>query len=104
VHRLEPNPKNLVPPSHYKGVKEKIGTIRYRIAYLAVCLEDSWGGHEIYHGLGEMAKRDPSSAAERKIPVVVCPFRSDRTANPLGNRHLHMIDLDSEIFRRDSVF
>ena len=71
VHRLEPNPKNLVPPSHYKGVKEKIGTIRYRIAYLAVCLEDSWGGHEIYHGLGEMAKRDPSSAAERKIPVVV---------------------------------
>ena len=60
VHRLEPDPENLVPLSHYKNVKDQIGTIRYRIAYLTVCLEDSPAGHEIYHGLERMAEQTPS--------------------------------------------
>lgn len=60
VHQLEPDPENLIPVSHDRDRTGEIGPIRYRIAYLALCLEDSRDGHEIYHGLEEMAKQDPS--------------------------------------------
>ena len=60
VHQLEPDPENLITVTHYRDRKDAIGPIRYRIAYLALCLEDSQGGHEIYSGLEEIAKCNPS--------------------------------------------
>lgn len=57
VHRLEPDPDNLVPISKYRGL---VDTIRYRIAYLAFCLENSPAGHAMYADLEEIAGIDPA--------------------------------------------
>lgn len=46
--------ENLQPlPAH------DVGPIKYRIAYLALCLENSTGGRKLYSGLEDMAASDP---------------------------------------------
>lgn len=57
VHRLEPDTENLVPISRYT---QEVGSIRYRIAYLALCLQDSPGGHAMYAELEKIAGLDPA--------------------------------------------
>ncbi|HII99788.1 MAG TPA: hypothetical protein HA272_11185 [Methanoregula sp.] len=59
VHQLEPDPENLIPVTHYRDRKEEIEPIRYRIAYLALCIEDIPAGHTMYADLQEMADRNP---------------------------------------------
>lgn len=48
VHRLMPDPENREPLSPYTG---RVESIQYRIAYLALCLENSPVGHTIYSGM-----------------------------------------------------
>ena len=57
VHRLEPDPDNLAPISRYT---QEVGSIRYRIAYLAFCLDDSPDGHHLYSELEGIAGLDPA--------------------------------------------
>ena len=56
VHNLQPDTENLVPPSHYKG---KIETVRYRLAYLAVCIQDNIQGNEMYSDMEKLAADNP---------------------------------------------
>jgi hypothetical protein len=56
VHDLETDTENLVPPSHYKGTIE---TIRYRLTYIAVCLQNNIHGREMYSDLEELAVDNP---------------------------------------------
>jgi hypothetical protein len=56
VHDMEPDTENLVPPSQYSG---KIETVRYRLAYLAICLQNNIRGREMYSDLEEMAADNP---------------------------------------------
>jgi len=56
VHDLEPDTENLVSPSLYKV---RIEVVRYRIAYLAVCLEDNTPGRKMYSDLEELAVGNP---------------------------------------------
>ena len=57
VHALAPDPENLVPISAFSG---DTGPIRYRVAYLALCLRDNPAGHRMYAYLQEMAGRNPA--------------------------------------------
>jgi hypothetical protein len=56
VHDREPDIENLVPPSRYRG---KIETVRYRLAYVAVCIQDTICGREMYADLEELAADNP---------------------------------------------
>jgi len=56
VHDLEPDTENLVPPSRYR---EKINTVRYRLAYVAVCIQNNTPGRQMYSDLEELAADDP---------------------------------------------
>jgi len=57
VHVKEPDPENLTPISRYT---RKVGGIEYRIASLALCLEDSPAGHTLYSEPKEIAGLDPA--------------------------------------------
>jgi hypothetical protein len=57
VHRLAPDRENLVPIS---SVRESVGPICYRIAYLAFCIENSRNGHSLYRDLAGMTEMDPA--------------------------------------------
>ncbi|NMB77751.1 MAG: hypothetical protein GYA23_01495 [Methanomicrobiales archaeon] len=57
VHAAEPDKENLVPVSRYT---RETGPIEYRIAYLALCLEDSPEGHRLYSDLEDVAGLDPA--------------------------------------------
>jgi hypothetical protein len=57
VQRLAPNLENLVPVS---STREPVGPIHYRIAYLALCIENSRNGRSLYHDLAEMTGLDPA--------------------------------------------
>lgn len=57
VHRMEPDTENLAPISRYT---QEVGIIRYRIAYVALCLQDSSAGHAMYFELEKIAALDPS--------------------------------------------
>lgn len=57
VHRLAPDPENCVPIS---SIREPVGPIRYRIAYLALCVENSRDGRLLYHNLAGMTEMDPA--------------------------------------------
>lgn len=56
VHACEPDRENLVPVSRYS---REVGRIEYRIAYLALCLENSPAGHGLYSELEKIAAMDP---------------------------------------------
>ena len=56
VHRLAPDPENLVPIS---SITEPVEPIRYRIAYLALCIEDSRNGRSLYSDLEAMTGLNP---------------------------------------------
>ena len=56
VHDLEPDTENLVPPSRYKG---KIETVRYRLAYVAVCIQNNSHGKEMFADLEDLAADNP---------------------------------------------
>jgi hypothetical protein len=53
---LEPDTENLVPLSRYRG---KIETVTYRLAYLAICLQNNIRGREMYSDLEELAAENP---------------------------------------------
>jgi hypothetical protein len=55
VHRLAPDLENLVPIS---SIREPVGPIRYRIAYLVLCIENSRNGRSLYHDLAGMTEMD----------------------------------------------
>lgn len=57
VHAREPEKENLVPISRYTP---EVGRVEYRIAYLALCLENSPAGHELYSELAGIAGLDPA--------------------------------------------
>ena len=56
VHDFEPETENIVPLSLYTG---KIEKVRYRIAYFALCLEDTSCGRRMYHDLEALAASNP---------------------------------------------
>jgi len=56
VHDLEPDTENLVLPSRYLG---KVETVTYRLAYLAVCIQDNGRGREFYADLEALAEENP---------------------------------------------
>ncbi|MFC1530808.1 hypothetical protein ACFL5T_00975 [Gemmatimonadota bacterium] len=54
VHALQPQPDNLNPlPAH------DVGPIKYRVAYLALCLENSIEGRRLRSALGHIPAIDP---------------------------------------------
>jgi hypothetical protein len=56
VHDMEPDIENLVSPSRYKG---KIETVRYRLAYVAVCIQNNSRGKEMFADLEDLAADNP---------------------------------------------
>ena len=56
VHAMEPDDHNLSPPGLYKG---KIRKVKYRIAYLAICIENSRQGRELLGDLQQLVGIDP---------------------------------------------
>lgn len=56
VHRCAPDLENLVPISSFE---EPVGPIRYRLAYIALCIENSRNGYALYHDLSGMTGMDP---------------------------------------------
>ena len=53
---MESDLENLIPPSQYL---EQIETVRYRLAYLAICIQDTIPGREMYSDLEEMSADNP---------------------------------------------
>lgn len=58
VHEKQPSDHNLARLAPYAGT---VRSVRYRIAYLALCIEDTEPGHELFHDLGEVPAIDPGS-------------------------------------------
>jgi hypothetical protein len=56
VYDGEPDIENLVLPSSYKGT---VDDVLYRLAYLAVCIQDSPRGREQYADLAALADVKP---------------------------------------------
>jgi hypothetical protein len=56
VHDLEPDPENLSRPSQYAGTAE---SLRYRVAYLAVCIREDKRGRELFADLQALATQEP---------------------------------------------
>lgn len=54
VHAAQPQPDNLEPL-----LPGGAGSVRYRIAYVALCLEDSAEGRRLYADLSELPGIDP---------------------------------------------
>jgi len=55
VHDEEPDSDNLSLPSHYAGMAE---SLRYRVAYLAVCIRDEKRGRELFADLRALAEQE----------------------------------------------
>lgn len=56
VHELQPETRNLAPVHDYRG---RVEQVLYRIAYLALCIEESPDGHALCRELAGMQTIDP---------------------------------------------
>ncbi|MDW7730971.1 MAG: hypothetical protein SCH66_00925 [Methanolobus sp.] len=55
VHDKETNPHNVKPLSKYSG---EPGKVRYRIAYMALCIQDNDNGKQLFRDLRDLTKMD----------------------------------------------
>ena len=56
VHDLEKDPENLISPARYK---ETIKIVRYRIAYVTICIQNNIQGREMFSDLEKLAADNP---------------------------------------------
>jgi hypothetical protein len=56
LHRVQENPKNLEP----LPISDTISQVDYRIAYLALCIQDTESGRRLYNDLSEIPAIDPA--------------------------------------------
>lgn len=110
VHDLEHDNGNLVPPSQYMG---KIETVRYRLAYLAICLQNNIRGRELYSDLKELATDNPDYIQfgsadwfwERMVNTYCIQLEPERLKNKDSGvitmeEALHLETLREDFFKR----
>ena len=108
VHDKESNPHNIEPLDRYSG---EIGKVHYRIGYMALCLQDSDAGRQLFQDLQDLTKIDPKyiqfgSAGwfwERQVNSYVIQVEPERSKNTDSvwidfDEALHIEKLKSQFF------